>query len=68
MHWLLHPLSSNLRDPYEHTTAYTHDSFGRLLTVSFGDDARAWNRRAALGGLCPHCDEPVAINDLTEGR
>lgn len=22
--------------------------------------------RAGLGGLCPHCDEPVAINDLLD--
>lgn len=21
-------------------------------------------RRVGIGGLCPHCDEPVAISDL----
>jgi ssDNA-binding Zn-finger/Zn-ribbon topoisomerase 1 len=31
-------------------------------------DCNRWNRRVDLGGSCPHCDEPVAINDLTEGR
>lgn len=31
-------------------------------------DCNRFNRRVDLGGYCPHCDEPVAIADLTEGR
>ena len=27
---------------------------------------RASCRRVGVGGLCPHCDEPVAIPDLLE--
>ncbi len=28
------------------------------------DDCNTWARRIGPGGLCPHCDEPVAISDL----
>jgi hypothetical protein len=28
-------------------------------------DCQLFCRRAGAGGLCPHCDEPVAISQLT---
>ena len=28
-------------------------------------DCNTWCRRIGPGGTCPHCDEPVAISDLT---
>lgn len=31
-------------------------------------ECNLFNRRVDLGGYRPHCDEPVAITDLTEGR
>jgi hypothetical protein len=27
-------------------------------------DCRLFCRRIDVGGLCPHCDEPVAVSDL----
>ena len=38
-HWLLHSIKWKPGTDYEHTTAYTHDSFDRLLTVDFGDSS-----------------------------
>lgn len=29
-------------------------------------DCHLFCRRVGIGGSCPHCDEPVAITDLTE--
>ena len=29
------------------------------------DDCNTWCRNIGPGGQCPHCDEPVTINDLT---
>ena len=29
-------------------------------------DCQLFCRRVGTGGPCPHCDEPVAITDLTE--
>ncbi len=29
-------------------------------------DCQLFCRRVGTGGLCPHCDEPVAVTDLTE--
>ena len=31
-------------------------------------DCNLFTRRVDLGGHCPHCDEPIAISDLTEQR
>jgi len=42
-------------------------SSGRLLATphrSYGDPARCTSRAVGVGGLCPACDEPVAISDL----
>ncbi len=38
--WLLHTVTYPNQPDYDHTTAYTHDSFDRVLTVSFGDSAQ----------------------------
>ena len=37
----------------------------RLLGVQRCPDCHIWARRVGPGGLCPHCDEPVAFADLT---
>jgi hypothetical protein len=36
----------------------------RYLGEQRCDDCNRWCRRVGSGSLCPHCDEPVAINDL----
>ena len=37
----------------------------RFLDERRCPDCQLFCRRIDLGGHCPHCDEPVAINDLT---
>ena len=37
----------------------------RYLGEQRCDDCNTWCRRLGPGGTCPHCDEPVAITDLT---
>ena len=36
----------------------------RYLGEQRCDECNTWCRRLGPGGLCPCCDEPVAINDL----
>lgn len=48
---------------YECTTCET-----RFVDVRRCPECNLFNRRIDLGGSCPHCDEPVALNDLTEWR
>ena len=36
----------------------------RYLANQYCSDRRTFCRRVGCGGGCPHCDEPVAINDL----
>ena len=36
----------------------------RYLGEQYCSDCRSFCRRIGPGGTCPHCDEPVAINDL----
>ncbi len=31
-------------------------------------DCNLFCRRVGAGGLCPHCDEPVTINDLADSE
>lgn len=46
-------------------TVYECDSCGsRLLGEQRCQDCGTFARRIGPGGPCPHCDEPVAINDL----
>ena len=36
----------------------------RFLGAQRCPDCRVFCRRVGPGGLCPHCDEPVALSDL----
>ncbi len=36
----------------------------RLLGQQRCPECQLWARRLGLGGLCPHCDEPVTLADL----
>jgi len=37
----------------------------RFLGEQWCPDCQRPCRRVDVGGLCPHCDEPVAVSDLT---
>ena len=46
-------------------TVYECPSCGvRYLGEQRCPDCRLFCRRIGPGGLCPHCDEPVAVADL----
>ncbi len=36
----------------------------RLYGEQRCDQCGSFARRIGIGGLCPHCDQPVAVNDL----
>ena len=36
----------------------------RYLGAQYCSECRRFCRRVGAGGLCPHCDEPVAVADL----
>jgi hypothetical protein len=38
---------------------------GRYLAQQWCHDCNKPCTRVDIGGLCPHCDEPVAISDIT---
>lgn len=38
----------------------------RYLGKQRCEDCNVFARRVGPGGSCPHCDEPVAVNDLLE--
>jgi transcription initiation factor IIE alpha subunit len=42
------------------------DCEARFLDERRCPDCQLFTRRIDHGGNCPHCDEPVAINDLTK--
>ena len=37
----------------------------RHIGQQYCDDCATFCRRIGPGGPCPHCDEPVSVNDLT---
>lgn len=46
-------------------TVYECPSCGeRLLGEQRCPECHLWARRLGLGGVCPHCDEPVTLADL----
>lgn len=48
-----------------HDTVYACPSCDqRYLGEQRCDDCNTWCRRLGPGGLCPCCDEPIAISDL----
>jgi hypothetical protein len=50
--------------PRDATIYQCPDCDQRYLGHQRCDDCRTFCRRVGHGGPCPHCDEPVAINDL----
>jgi hypothetical protein len=54
------------RSRREHTVYECPDCRERLLGEQRCPDCATFARRIGPGGPCPHCDEPVAITDLTQ--
>src|SRR5580658_7636104 len=49
-------------------TVYTCDGCdARALGEQRCDECNTWMRAVGVGGLCPCCDAPVAVTELTEG-
>ena len=49
------------------TTVYTcPDCDTRTLGEQRCPDCNTFTRRLGLGGHCPHCDEPVAVDELLQ--
>jgi hypothetical protein len=65
-----HPTATLLipttRPRREHTVYQCPDCDQRLIGEQRCPDCGVFARRAGLGGPCPHCDEPVTINDLLD--
>ena len=55
------------RAPKDSTVYYCPDCGTRYLGVQRCEDCDRFCRRLGAGGLCPCCDEPVALKDLVEG-
>ena len=46
-------------------TVYECDGCGaRAVGQQRCTDCAGFMRRVGIGGTCPHCDEPVAVNEL----
>jgi hypothetical protein len=53
--------------PRREHTIYECPACGqRLLGEQRCPDCNTFARRIGPGGSCPHCSEPVAMNDLTQ--
>ena len=65
------PLPDGGKRSARSATVYECPSCGtRYLGQQRCPDCQIFCRRVGPGGLCPHCDEPVAVSDLVadEGR
>jgi len=61
----LPPPTSPARD----TTVYECPNCdARYLGQQYCDDCHTFCRRLGRGGLCPHCDQPVAVPDLVTNQ
>jgi hypothetical protein len=59
------PLALAAPIPRRPSTVYECDSCStRSLGSQRCEECGAFTRRVGIGGCCPHCDEPVTINDL----
>ncbi|MGQ0680036.1 MAG: hypothetical protein ACT4OM_10365 [Actinomycetota bacterium] len=55
--------------PRRAITVYECDECGeRSLGSQRCDQCRTFMRKLGLGGLCPHCEEPVTVFDLLESE
>lgn len=49
-------------------TVYECDGCGaRSLGIQRCEECQKFTRAVGIGGLCPCCDEPVAVSELVEG-
>ena len=62
------PLPARLRRvPKDSTVYYCPDCDTRYLGVQRCEGCDRFCRRLGAGGICPCCDEPVALKELAEG-
>jgi hypothetical protein len=60
-----HTATTATRRPCRDTTVYAcGERQQRYLGEQWCPDCHRPCRRVDIGGLCPHCDEPVAVTDL----
>ena len=53
--------------PLRPVTVYECQSCGsRSLGSQRCDDCNTFGQKVGIGGLCPHCSEPVAVSDLVD--
>jgi hypothetical protein len=52
----------------EHTVYQCPDCDQRLVGEQRCSDCGVFARRVGIGGLCPHCEEPVALADLVDSN
>lgn len=53
--------------PRRAVTVYECDGCGeRSLGSQRCEECRTFMRKLGLGGLCPHCEEPVTLSDLLD--
>jgi hypothetical protein len=63
--WRRHRTAPTPPLPAKPTTVYEcPDCETRYLGEQRCHDCNTWCRRVGPGGLCPHCDEPVALQDI----
>jgi hypothetical protein len=60
------PAPEPIRVPQQDTVYECPSCEARYLGVRRCPDCNQYCRRIGAGGLCPHCDEPVAHNDLEQ--
>ena len=66
-HAATRPVTIPRAHPTTPITVYECDACGtRTVGQQRCQDCGTFMRRVGLGGACPHCDEPVAINDLLD--
>jgi hypothetical protein len=58
------PAGSGARPAQEHTVYECPSCETRYLGVRRCEECNSFCRRIGTGGLCPHCDEVVARDDL----
>jgi len=56
-----------MSQPAALTVVYECGECGQRLLERRCPDCNLFARRLGPGGCCPHCDEPVTLDDLVDG-
>lgn len=61
------PVNVPAARPRRSLTVYQCDGCGeRSLGAQRCEQCRTFMRKLGLGGLCPHCEEPITVTDLLQ--